>query len=117
MNKIIIMGHLGNDPETRQFNDQDGNMTGMVANFNVAVSETIKDKKGNKVKATEWFRCVAWGSTANFIEKYMQKGSKVLVEGKFKTRKWTDRDGQEKSTMELNVENIELLNWANDGQH
>jgi single-strand DNA-binding protein len=117
MNKIIIMGNLGNDPETRQFNDNDGNMTGMVANFNVAVHETIKDKQGNKVKATEWFRCVAWGTTANFIEKYVLKGSKVLVEGKMKSRNWTDKNGQEKTTTELNVEKIELLNWPDNGEN
>jgi single-strand DNA-binding protein len=108
MNKIIIMGNLGNDPTYKDF----GNGT-MCSNFNVAVSENTKDKNGDPVKITEWFRCVAWGKTAEFINKHAKKGAKVFVDGKFKTRLYKDNNGDEQKVGEIVIDKFELLTWQN----
>ena len=110
MNKILIMGHLGADPTFKDF----GNGT-MCANFNMAVSEHQKDKNGESVKITEWFRCIAWGKTAEFINKNAKKGCKAFVDGKFKTRIYKDNNGEEQKVGEIVVDRFELLTWLDNG--
>ena len=98
INKVILVGNLGNDPEIKTTNN--GNK---VASFNVATSESWKDKQsGGKQEKTEWHRVVIFNQNlAEIVEKYVKKGSKVYVEGSLQTRKWTDNDGQEKRITEI----------------
>lgn len=98
VNKVILVGNLGKDPEVRSF--QNG---GRVASFSIATSETWKDKtSGEKKERTEWHRVsVMNDSLVGIAERFLKKGSKVYIEGQLETRKWTDKDGQEKYTTEV----------------
>lgn len=97
VNKVILIGNLGRDPEVRTM--QDGKK---VANLSIATSESWKDKSsGEKKEKTEWHRVVIWGALADIAEKYLHKGSKVYVCGSLQTRKWTDKDGVEKYSTEV----------------
>lgn len=97
VNKVILIGNLGRDPEVRTM--QNG---GKVANLNLATSESWKDKAtGERKEKTEWHRVVIFGQLADIAEKYLKKGSKVYVSGSLQTRKWTDKDGAEKYTTEV----------------
>lgn len=111
MNKIMIIGNVGNNPSIKEF--QSGSRSVM---FDVGVHENVNDKEGNKVRSTEWFKCIAWNKTVDFIEKYVEKGSKVFVEGKFRSRTYIGHDGIEAKTYELLVEKFELLTWAEKPQ-
>ena len=92
VNKVILVGNLGRDPEVRTM--QNG---GKVANLNLATSDSWKDKAtGERKEKTEWHRVVIFGQLADIAERYLKKGSKVYVCGQLQTRKWTDKDGQEK---------------------
>jgi single-strand DNA-binding protein len=95
-NKAIILGNVGSDPEIKHLDG--GNA---VANFSVATSETYKDKSGEKKTETEWHRVVIWGKLAEIVEKYVKKGQQLYLVGKIKTRKWTDKDGNDKFTTEI----------------
>lgn len=97
VNKAIILGNLGGDPETRSF--QDGNK---VCNFTVATSEKWTDKSsGEKRERTEWHRVAIFGPLADVAGKYLRKGSKVYLEGQLQTRKWQDQSGQDRFTTEI----------------
>lgn len=97
INKVILIGNCGKDPECRTM--QDGKR---VANVSLATSESWKDKAtGEKKEKTEWHRVVAFGQLAEVIEKYVKKGSKLYVCGSLQTRKWTDKDGAEKYSTEV----------------
>lgn len=98
VNKVILVGNLGKDPEVRSF--QNG---GRVASFSIATSESWKDKaSGEKKERTEWHRIsVMNDSLVGVVEKYIRKGAKVYIEGQLETRKWTDKDGAEKFTTEV----------------
>jgi single-strand DNA-binding protein len=98
VNKVIIIGHLGRDPEVRRTTAGDP-----VASLSVATSESWRDKhSGERVEKTEWHRIVIWNEhLAKVAEQYLRKGSKVYLEGQLATRKWTDRDGVEKYTTEI----------------
>ena len=97
VNKVILIGNLGRDPEVRTL--QNGNK---VANLNLATSESWRDKStGERKEKTEWHRVVIFGNLADIAEKYLKKGSKVYVSGSLQTRKWTDQSGAEKYTTEV----------------
>jgi single-strand DNA-binding protein len=97
VNKVILIGNLGKDPEVRSM--QNG---GKVANLSLATSESWKDKStGEKKEKTEWHRVVIFGQLADIAERYLKKGSKVYVCGSLQTRKWTDKDGNEKYSTEV----------------
>lgn len=102
LNKVMIIGNLGRDPEVRV--TQGG---GKVATLNVATSESwIKD--GERQEKTEWHRIVVWGKGADVVEKYIKKGSKVLIEGRIQTRKW-EKDGQEHFSTEIVADKLTML--------
>ena len=112
VNKVILIGNLGADPEVRHLQND---VT--VANFNLATSETYRDKTtGEKREVTEWHRVVVWRGLAEVVEKYVRKGSKVYVEGKLRTRKW-EKDGIERYTTEIMADNLTMLDSraAGDG--
>jgi len=104
VNKAIIIGSVGKDPEVRA--TADGNC---IVNFSVATSESYKDKSGNKVENTEWHRVSAFGKLAEIIRDYVVKGSKVYIEGKIKTRKWQDKEGKDQYTTEIVVNELQML--------
>ena len=103
VNKVILVGRLGKDPEIRDANGQS------VANLSLATDETYKDRSGERQKKTEWHRLVAWGKTAEVVQKFLHKGDLIYVEGKIQTREFEDRSGTKKSTTEILVANIKFI--------
>ncbi len=105
VNKVILLGNLGKDPEVRHL---EGGAT--VANFPIATSETYKDKTtGEKKEITEWHNIVVWRGLAEVAEKYLKKGSQIYLEGKLKTRSW-EKDGVKRYTTEIVGDNFVMLN-------
>lgn len=112
VNKVIIVGNLGKDPEMRYMPNGGG-----VANFTVATSETWKDKQtGEQKEKTEWHRIVIFGRLAEIAGEYLRKGSKVYIEGRLETRKWTNQQGQEVYTTEINAHEMQMLDSRGQGQ-
>ncbi len=100
INKVILIGNLGNDPEVRYMPSGDA-----VANVSLATSEAWKDKNtGEMQERTEWHRVVFFGKVAEVVKEYLRKGSKIYVEGKLRTRKWQGQDGQDRYTTEVVVD-------------
>lgn len=111
LNKVQLIGRVGRDAEMRHM--QNGNA---VANLSIATSETWKDKSsGDKKEATEWHRCVFFDRLAEVVGEYAKKGTLIYVEGKLKTRKWTDKDGSDKYTTEIHCHEMKLLSSRQDG--
>lgn len=108
VNKVIIVGNLGKDPEVRYTASGDA-----IANFSVATSEQWKDKAtGEKREAVEWHRMTAYRRLGEIAGEYLQKGSQVYIEGKLTTRKWQDKSGVDRYTTEIIVETLQLLGKA-----
>ncbi|MEE2024300.1 MULTISPECIES: single-stranded DNA-binding protein [Alkalimonas] len=113
VNKVILVGNLGNDPEVRYMPQG-----GAVANLSVATSESWKDKNTGEMKEqTEWHRVVIYQRLAEIAGEYLRKGSKVYLEGKLKTRKWTDKDNIERYTTEIVASEMQMLDGRNEGQN
>jgi len=109
VNKVIIVGNVGRDPELRHTSN--GNA---VANLSVATSRNYK--RGNEqVNETEWHRVVAWGKLAETVGEYVRKGAQVYVEGRLQTRQWEDREGNKRYTTEIVAENVQFLSRSGNG--
>ncbi len=104
VNKAVIIGSLGNDPEIRA--SKEGNT---CCNFNVATNEEWRDKQGEKQSRTDWHRIVAWGKLAEICGQYLSKGSAVYIEGKIQTRKWQGQDGKDNYTTEIVASEMQML--------
>ncbi|HXZ97467.1 MAG TPA: single-stranded DNA-binding protein [Burkholderiales bacterium] len=104
VNKVIIIGNLGRDPDVRYMPDG-----GAVANISVATTDTWKDKSGEKQERTEWHRVAFFGKLAEIAGEYLKKGSQVYVEGSLRTRKWQDKEGQERYTTEIVADRMQML--------
>ena len=104
VNKVIIIGNLGRDPETRYMPDG-----GAITNVSVATTEVWKDKNGEKQEKTEWHRVAFFGKLAEIAGEYLKKGSQVYVEGRLQTRKWQDKDGADKYTTEIVANAMQML--------
>jgi single-strand DNA-binding protein len=104
VNKVILIGNLGKDPEIKYL---EGNIA--KANFSVATSEWHKDKQGNKVEQTEWHHIVLWRSMAESAEKMLKKGTQVYIEGKLQTRQWVDKDNIKRNITEIVGESFLVL--------
>ncbi len=112
VNKVILIGNLGKDPEVRYL---EGGTA--VANFTLATSETYKDRNtGEKKSITDWHNIVVWRGLAELVEKYLKKGSKIYVEGKLKTRSWKDQDGNTRYTTEIVADNLTMLGGKNEAK-
>ena len=112
INKVILIGNLGQDPEVRYMPQG-----GAVANLSIATSESWKDKATGEMKEqTEWHRVVIYQRLAEIAGEYLRKGSKVYIEGKLKTRKWQDKDGVERYTTEIIANELQMLDGRGDGQ-
>ena len=104
VNKAILVGNLGRDPELRY--TQNGQA---VVNFTLATSETWTDKSGERVERTEWHRIVVWGKTGEMCAQYLSKGRTVYVEGRIQTREWEDKDGNKRYTTEINAQTVNFI--------
>jgi len=110
INKVILVGNLGKDPEVRYL---EGGTA--VANFPIATSETFKDRtSGEKKTNTEWHNIVVWRGLAEIAEKYLKKGSQIYLEGKLRTRQWQDKDGNNRYTTEIVADNLQMLGRKDD---
>ena len=104
LNKILLIGHLGRDPEVRYTPDG-----APVASFSLATSENWTDKSGSRQEHTEWHNVVAWNRLADLAKRFLSKGRQVYVEGRLRSRDWTDRDGNKRRTTEVIATQIVLL--------
>jgi single-strand DNA-binding protein len=114
LNKVTLIGNLGNDPEVRSTTG--GNR---VATFSLATSRSWNDASGSKQEKTEWHRCVVWNTKssqlADIVEKYVKKGDKLYVEGRIEYRQWQDKDGQTRYSTEINVRELIMLGGKGGG--
>ena len=104
INKVILVGNLGRDPEVRY--TQNGNA---VANINLATNEVWNDKSGQRQERTEWHRIVVWGKQAEIAKEYLSKGRQIYVEGSLQTRQWEDKDKQKRYTTEIRCQRFVML--------
>src|SRR5688500_10401086 len=104
VNKVILIGNLGRDPETRYMPDG-----GAITNISIATTDTWKDKAGEKQEKTEWHRVAFFGKLAEIAGEYLKKGSQVYVEGRLQTRKWQDKEGVDKYTTEIVADRMQML--------
>ena len=111
VNKVILVGNLGKDPEVKYLDNGVA-----VANFSLATTENYKNKEGEKVSQTEWHNIVLWRGLAEVAEKYLKKGASVYIEGKIKTRKWEDKDGNTRYNTEILADNMTMLGGKKDSQ-
>lgn len=112
VNKVILVGRLGKDPEVRYMTNGEA-----VANITLATSETWKDKNGEKQEKTEWHRVTFYRKLAEIVGEYLKKGSQVYVEGRLETRKWTDKAGVEKYTTEVIANEMVMLGGKSSGSN
>ncbi|HSW40694.1 MAG TPA: single-stranded DNA-binding protein [Acidobacteriota bacterium] len=115
LNKVILIGHLGKDPEIRYTPEG-----AQVATFSLATNESWADKSGTRQERTEWHNIVAWGRYADLSKKFLTKGRQVYIEGKLRTREWNDREGGKRRTTDVTVTGIVLLgsrSQYSDGGH
>lgn len=110
VNKVILIGNLGRDPEVRYLPDG-----GAVTNVSVATTEVWKDKNGEKQERTEWHRVAFFGRLAEIAGEYLKKGSPVYIEGSLRTRKWQDKDGQDRYTTEIVASDMKMLGSRGGG--
>jgi single-strand DNA-binding protein len=104
MNKVILIGNVGKDPEVKYLDSGQ-----CLANFTLATSETFKNKAGEKVTTTEWHKVTLWGKTAEIAEKWVHKGDKLMIEGKIKTRTYDNKEGQKVYVTEIVGDSMEML--------
>jgi single-strand DNA-binding protein len=104
VNKVILVGRLGQDPDVRYMPNETA-----VCNFSLATSSSYKDKTGEKVDQTEWHRIVMFGKVAEIAKEYLKKGSQIFVEGRLQTRKWQTKDGQDRYTTEVVAATMQML--------
>jgi single-strand DNA-binding protein len=110
VNKVILVGRLGRDPETRYTGGGQA-----VANFSVATDESYKDKNGERQKRTEWHKIVVWGKQAEIAQQYLKKGSLIFIEGRIQSREWQDKEGQKRTSFEIVASNFRMLGGRADG--
>ncbi len=115
VNKVILLGRLGSDPEVRTLPSG-----GKVVTFSIATSESYNNKEGVKVEQTEWHRIELWEGLANIAEQYLKKGDMAYVEGRIRTEKWTDKEGIERNTVKIRGNSLQLVGGGrgagNDGE-
>jgi len=110
VNKVILVGRLGRDPETRYTGGGQA-----VANFSVATDETYKDRNGERQKRTEWHRITVWGKQAEIAQQYLKKGALVFIEGRIQSREWQDKEGQKRTSYDIIANNFRMLGGRADG--
>ena len=110
LNKVMLIGNVGRDPEVRYLDGNNPNSgTTKVAQFTLATTERYRDRNGERRENTEWHNIVAWRNSADVAEKFIRKGTQIYIEGKLRTRSWTDQSGNKRFTTEVAVDNLQLL--------
>jgi len=109
VNKVILVGRLGRDPETRYTGSGQA-----VCNFSMATDETYKDRSGERQKRTEWHKIVVWGKQAEIAQQYLKKGSLLYLEGRIQSREWNDKEGQKRTSFEIVASNFRMLGSRSD---
>jgi single-strand DNA-binding protein len=109
VNKVILVGRLGRDPETRYTGGGQA-----VCNFSMATDETFKDRSGERQKRTEWHKIVVWGKQAEIAQQYLKKGSLLYLEGRIQSREWNDKEGQKRTSFEIVATNFRMLGSKSD---
>ena len=109
VNKVILVGRLGKDPETRYTGGGQA-----VCNFSLATDESFKDKSGERQKRTEWHRIVIWGKQAEIAQQYLKKGAQIYLEGRIQSREWTDKENQKRTSYEIVATNFRMLGSKQD---
>lgn len=112
LNKAMLIGNVGRDPEVRYLDGKDGNAK--VATFTLATTERYRDRNGEIRENTEWHNIVAWRSTADVVERFVRKGTQVYIEGRIRTRSWDDQTGNKRYTTEIIADNLQLLGKKSD---
>ncbi len=110
VNKVILIGNLGRDPELRYTKSGQP-----VTTFSIATTDSWNNKAGEREEHTEWHRIVVWGKSAENCGKYLSKGRSVYIEGRLQTRKWEDKDGNERQTTEINAQTVQFLGGGGRG--
>jgi len=110
VNRVILVGRLGRDPETRYTGGGQA-----VANFSLATDESYKDRNGERQKRTEWHKIVVWGKQAEIAQQYLKKGSLVFIEGRIQSREWQDKEGQKRTSFEIVANNFRMLGGRAEG--
>ena len=110
INKVILIGNLGKDPEVRYLDNGVA-----VANISLATTENYKNKEGEKVSQTEWHDVVLWRGLAEVAEKYLKKGASIYIEGKIRTSKWVDKDENNRYKTEIMADKMNMLSKSNNG--
>jgi single-strand DNA-binding protein len=112
VNKVILIGNLGKDPEVRTLE------SGVkVANFSLATTESYKNKNGDKVDSTEWHNIVLWRGLAEIADNYLKKGNQIYLEGRIRTRSWEDKDGNKRYTTEILGDNMTMLGGRRETEY
>ena len=109
VNKVILVGRLGKDPETRYTSGGQA-----VCHFSMATDESYKDRNGERQKRTEWHRITVWGKQAEIAQQYLKKGAQIYLEGSIRTSEWTDKEGQKKTSFEINASTFRMLGSKQD---
>src|SRR5580692_5577090 len=109
VNKVILVGRLGKDPETRYTSGGQA-----VCNFSLATDETFKDKSGERQKRTEWHRIVIWAKQAEIAQQYLKKGAQIYLEGRIQSREWMDKENQKRTSFEIVATNFRMLGSRSD---
>ena len=108
-NKVTLIGNLGQNPEVKELNGGK-----KVAKFSLATNESYRNKAGEKITDTQWHNLIAWGKTAEIVEKYVKKGSEIAIEGKLLNRNYTDKDGVKRYVTEVQVNELVMLGGKKD---
>ena len=114
INKVILIGNVGQDPEIRYTGDVNNGTK--VATFRVATTERYRDRAGNLQEHTEWHSIVVWRNTADVVEKYVKKGTQVYIEGRLRSRSWDDQNGNKRYVTEIVADTLQLLGRKAEGQ-
>ena len=116
LNKVMLIGNVGRDPNIRYLDGNSGSQGSKVATFTLATTERYRDRSGETRENTEWHNIVAWRSSADLAERFIHKGTQIYVEGRLRTRSYTDQAGVQKYTTEVVADNIQLLGRRQDGE-
>lgn len=109
LNKVMLIGNVGNDPEIRYLDQNSQNGSAKIASFRLATTERFRDRNGESRENTEWHNIVAWRNSADVVDRFVKKGTQLYIEGRIRTRSWTDQSGNKRYTTEINVDNLQLL--------
>ena len=115
LNKVMLIGNVGADPEVRYLEGTSANSgSAKVASFRLATTERYRDRNGEQRENTEWHNIVAWRNSADIVERYVKKGTSLYVEGRLRTREWTDQTGAKRRTTEILADSLQLLGRRSD---